>query len=72
MELAHINSKVLELVLLGLFEDQLGALADGIDAAQVASGVEGWVGGFGEGDIWEARGPGAVGGGARRSQRAVG
>jgi hypothetical protein len=53
VELAHVNGKVLELVLLGLLEDQLAALAHGVDAAQVARGVEGRVGGFGGG----ARGP---------------
>lgn len=72
MEFAHVNSEVLELILLGLLQDQLGALSDGIDAAQVASGVEGWVGGFGKRHVWEARGPGAVWGGARGSQRAIG
>lgn len=57
VELGHINGKVLELVLLGLFQDEFGAFADGIDAAQVAGGVEGWIWSFGERDIWEARGP---------------
>lgn len=72
VELAHVDGEVLELVLPRLLEDQLGAVADGIDAAQVAGGVERRVGGFGERHVWEARGPGAVGGGARGPQRAIG
>jgi hypothetical protein len=71
VELAHVNGEVLELVLLGLLEDQLAALAHSVDAAQVARGVEGRVGGFGERHVGEARGPGAVRGGARGPQRAV-
>lgn len=72
VELAHVHSKVLELVLLGFFEDKLGALPHSIDAAQIAYGVKSWVGCFGEGNIWETRGPGAVGGGARGAQGAIG
>jgi hypothetical protein len=72
VELAHVNSEVLELVLLGLFEDQLGALSHGIDTAQVTGWVESWVGCFWQRHVWEARGPGAVGCGARGSQRAIG
>jgi hypothetical protein len=67
MELAHVHSEVLELILFGFFQHQLGALADGIDAAQITGGVECWVGGFGERDVWEAGRPRAVWSGARRS-----
>jgi hypothetical protein len=47
MELAHVHGEVLELILLGLFQHQLGAFANGMDAAQITGGVERWVGGFG-------------------------
>jgi hypothetical protein len=72
VELAHVDGKVLELVLLRLLEHQLRALAHGVDAAQVAGGVQRWVGRLGERHVWEARGPRAVGGGARGPQRAIG
>lgn len=72
-ELAHVDGKVLELVLLRLLQHQARAVADGIDAPQVAGWVEGWVRGAWQRDVWEAGGPRAVGGGgARGAQRAIG
>jgi len=71
-EFAHVDSEVLELVLLGLFEDQLGALAHGMDAAQVAGGVERWIWGLGQRDVWKAGRARAIGSGSRRAQRAIG
>lgn len=70
-KLGHVDGEVLELVLLGLFEDQLGSLAHGMDAAQIAGGVECWVGRLWQRDVWEARGPGAVWSGARGPQGAI-
>lgn len=63
---------MLELVLAGLVEHQPGALAHGVDAAQIAGRVEGRVGRLGQRDVGEARGPRAIGGGARGAQRAIG
>lgn len=72
-ELGHVDGKVLELVLLGLVEDQARAVADSIDAPQVAGRVEGWVWGAWQRHVWEAGGPRAVGGGgARGAQGAIG
>jgi hypothetical protein len=71
-ELCHVDGKVLELVLLGLVEDEARAVTDGIDAAQVGGGVEGWVGGPGQRDVWKAGRAGAVGGGgAWGAQRGI-
>lgn len=72
LELAHINIEVLELILFRLFKHELGTLSDGIDAAQVPSRVERWVGRFGEGHVREARRPRAIGSGARGAQGAIG
>jgi hypothetical protein len=68
LELAHIDGEVLQLVRLRFLEDQLGALSNCIDAAQICNGVKGWVRGpgkryFGDGDghlgaicwLWEGR-----------------
>jgi hypothetical protein len=71
-KLAHVNSEVLELILFGLFEHQLGALADGVDAAQIAGRVESWIWGLWERDIWEAGRPRAVWSGSRGAQGAIG
>lgn len=71
-KLAHVHSEVLELVLFGLFKHQLGALADSVDAAQIAGRVEGWIRGLWQRDVWEACRPRAVWGGSRRAQGAIG
>ena len=72
LELGHVDGEVLELVLPRLLEDQAGPFADGIDAAQVAGGVEGWVGCLGEGHVGEAHARLAVGGGGCRGlERAI-
>jgi hypothetical protein len=71
-KLAHVDCEVLELIFLGLFEHQLGALADGVDAAQVAGRVESWIWGLWQRDVWEAGRPGAVWSGSRGAQGAIG
>lgn len=72
-ELAHVDGKVLELVLLGLVQHQARAVAHSIDAPQVAGRVEGWVWGAWQRNVGEAGGPRTVGGGgARGAQRAIG
>lgn len=72
-EFCHVDGEVLQLVLLGLVQHQARAVAHGVDAPQVGSGVEGRVGGARQRDFGEAGGPRTVGGrGARGAQRAIG
>lgn len=42
---------MVELVCLCLVENQSGAVSDGVDAAQIAGGVEGWVGSLWQRDV---------------------
>lgn len=71
-KLAHVDGEVLELVLLCLFQHQAGALTDCIDAAQVAGRVERWIWGLWQWHVWKAGRAGAVWGGTRGAQRAIG
>ena len=72
LELGHVDGKMLELVLPRLLENQAGPFADGIDAAQIARGVEGWIWSLGEGHVGEAHARLAVGsGGCRGLERAI-
>ena len=70
-KLGHVDGEVLELVLLCLFQHQLGAVAHRIDAAQVAGGVERWIGRLGQRHVWKAGRARAVWRGARGAQRAI-
>jgi len=56
LELAHVDIEVTQLVLLRLLEHQVAPLAHGIDALEIAGGVEVWVGSARQRDVRDARG----------------
>jgi hypothetical protein len=56
LELAHVDIEVAQLVLLRLLQHQVAPLSHSIDALQVASGIEVWVGCARERDVRDARG----------------
>lgn len=60
LELGHVDIEMAQLVLLGLFQDQVAAVPHGINAPQVAGGVEVWVWGARQGDLGDVCGGSGV------------
>lgn len=71
LEFAHIDIEMVQLVAFGCLEDNLSALAHGVNAAEIGGGVQCWVGRFRSGHFWngDRRATALV---TRRSERSVG